>query len=1188
MDRLTRTCGAAILGIALGSGAIPGAPLPSTSEASKRADFTRRVLQPAVEAGGVRHGAVQLRGAAGSPSVARGRDARAAALDHLRAHGAAFGLRSADLDGVELRHVTDTGRGGVLAVFGQRFGGVAVDGARLAVLMTRDLALVAIGGGLAAPPTAADAKLAVGAVDALSIAWADANGADADLRADRVRWRADGADESGAVRYRMARDTAADDTGERPARAWQVLFPTASGTVPAWRVEIFSADPEAAWSYVVDARVGGLLERRSLIDWEAYDYTVWAGPDSRSTPLDGPQEDWTPHPNGAPDGTVPPFLAPEVHSVESLHAPPGGGPDPWLPANATVTTGNNVDAYADLYLPDGFSDGDVRPDITAPGTFDYVYDTTKPAVHGAALVDVDPIQTKAAAVQLFYTTNWLHDDWYESGFDEAAGNAQHDNYGRGGAGGDRMLAESDDSFFPPNALNRNNASMMTPADGMSPRMQMFVWDSGQTATLSRTQPAPLTFFPNGGGAGPLNFGPDSFDVTAELALAVDGSTAGGGTVNDLCQLAPGLSGKIALADLSPACTPTIQNFNATNVGALGLILVDNVAQASPPTLPDGSAPLPTQTVTQAVGAALKAELGSGSVTMRMFRTGFFAGPTRSGALDNLVVAHEWGHYLHRRLQSCLVHQCSAQSEGWADFVALHMASREGDDLDGTYGNGAYAADGLADSGYYGIRRFPYSTDMTKSPLTFRHITAGEPLPTVAPMNARPGGNSGVHNAGEIWAAMLWEAYMALRADGGDPPRLTFAEARRRMADYVVLGLQLAPPDSTYTESRDALLAAAWASDPLDAAVMAAAFAKRGAGTCAVAPDRESTTFAGVVESFTVNPVPAAAVPVAAETDPRCAADDLLDGYEKAVVSVTVRNLGAAALDGSVTLSSSLALASVAGPSTQPVTLAPGGSATLTWALTISGTAPALARPVLTATFEAPGACTPQVVSTLPLVVEADDAASTIESVESPHTQWTFDGAGAAAIWRRQVDPLSSDNFVFHADDVWGETDTSLVSPPIQVGAGPLTISFSHRYDYEVDPVNDFIAYDAGVVELSTDGGATWQDVSAYGANPGYPQFVAATNPLGNRLAYCGKNAAWPARETVVLAFGSSLQHQTVRLRFRSATDLAGAAPGWDIDDVTVTGAVGMPFRTLVPDVCEDLFADDFETGGYGRWLGAQF
>jgi hypothetical protein len=38
--------------------------------------------------------------------------------------------------------------------------------------------------------------------------------------------------------------------------------------------------------------------------------------------------------------------------------------------------------------------------------------------------------------------NFLHDWFYDSGFDEASGNAQIDNFGRGGIGGDSIRAEA--------------------------------------------------------------------------------------------------------------------------------------------------------------------------------------------------------------------------------------------------------------------------------------------------------------------------------------------------------------------------------------------------------------------------------------------------------------------------------------------------------------------------------------------------------------------------------------------------------------------------------------------------------------------------------------------------------------------------------------------------------------------------
>ena len=134
---------------------------------------------------------------------------------------------------------------------------------------------------------------------------------------------------------------------------------------------------------------------------------------------------------------------------------------------------------------------------------------------------------------------------------------------------------------------------------------------------------------------------------------------------------------------------------------------------------------------------------------------------------------------------------------------------------------------------------PYSVNFTKNAYTFKHITDGVALPAVPTL---PGGpNSEVHNAGEIWTTMLWEGYVALQK--ARVPRESFDDVRRRMADYVVAGLKMAPPDATYTEQRDAILSAAAAArhhadddvnshDPrpgaADLLALATAFARRGA------------------------------------------------------------------------------------------------------------------------------------------------------------------------------------------------------------------------------------------------------------------------------------------------------------------------------------------------------------------------
>src|SRR5690606_26238100 len=129
------------------------------------------------------------------------------------------------------------------------------------------------------------------------------------------------------------------------------------------------------------------------------------------------------------------------------------------------------------------------------------------------------------------------------------------------------------------------------------------------------------------------------------------------------------------------------------------------------------------------------------------------------------------------------------------------------------------------SAYFGIRRVPYSIDPTKNALSFRHIANGEALPVSHPLKAA-GPNAEVHNVGEVWAAMLWESYIALHQayEGKE----SFAAIQRRMSDYVVAGMIMAPSEPTFTEQRDAILAAIAASDQDDFLIVAEAFARRGA------------------------------------------------------------------------------------------------------------------------------------------------------------------------------------------------------------------------------------------------------------------------------------------------------------------------------------------------------------------------
>src|SRR5215212_9902051 len=262
-------------------------------------------------------------------------------------------------------------------------------------------------------------------------------------------------------------------TFERPVRVKDVVFPLGEGQfVPGYYIELW-IEGFPAFSYVIDAiDTPDVLFRRNLTSEVDFRYRVHNTRDNVFRPEDGPAPG-SPHPTGVPDCFQALTINEKVVHMESLL--PG---DPWLPPGAQTTDGNNCIAYADLQSPNGLSAGDILGKVKSQRFFNYKYNHSKPAS--------DPENLQSSIVGMFFHVNWLHDRWYEAGFDEASGNAQKDNFGRGGLGGDPILAEGNDFS------GTDNANMSTPPDGSSPRMQMFIF-TGANPTRTSNHEALITF-----------------------------------------------------------------------------------------------------------------------------------------------------------------------------------------------------------------------------------------------------------------------------------------------------------------------------------------------------------------------------------------------------------------------------------------------------------------------------------------------------------------------------------------------------------------------------------------------------------------------------------------------------------------------------------------------------------------------
>ncbi len=1103
----------------------------------------------------------------------KGVEAEGAARAHLVDLAPLWGLAEEDVLLASLVHVHDRGDGPIVVQLRQEAFGVPVFRDEIRIAMDRSYEPVAIAGYLPSVAGLPEPVFALTASDALTRA-----GADLEI-AGLVSSDVESLGPAPGGYERLVFGGARRGVLATPARAKKVLFHLPGRLEPAWYLEVDAADGTSSdlTAYVFSAADGALLYRHRLVASDGFSYRVWADASGLKMPLDGPQgRGGDPYPGTTPDRFQAPFVAP---SLVTLASGPISTKDPWLPAGATETNGNNVDAYADLNDPDGFSAGDFRANVTAAGTFDRTYDVTK-----APYASDD--QRKAAITQLFYVTNFLHDWYYDLGFNEVAGNAQASNYGRGGVEGDALRAEAQDFS------GTDNANMSTPADGGQPRMQMYVWTGNFHFGLAVTAPPAAIRNLNVGLAG---FGPAAFSVSAPIVLSVDSAIPTGDACEPLTN-GSALSGKIALVDRG-TCAFVIKVAYAQAAGAIGVVVVNNqgddlLTMADTPGATPFPYTIPAVFLGQTDGQALKAFLGQGlAVTI-----GREAILNRDGTIDNQIVAHEWAHYLSNRLvgnaNGLNSNQSGGLGEGWSDFNALLLTVQTGDAaLSGNAGfGGIYPITGYVCGGgenglrdntgwYFGIRRFPYSTDMTKDPLTYKHIVNGVALPSGAPVNTDLFGptvgdgsnNAEVHNTGEVWTAMLWECYAALLRDTG---RLTFDQARDRMRAYFVVSLKLTPVNPTLLEARDALLAAAYATDPDDYSLFVRAFAKRGAGPRAAAGDRFDPDNAGTVESFAVGGDLGVVSVALDDAVAPCDRDGLLDAGETGRLTLHFRNRGLFRLSATqLTVSSSNPAVSfpsggtvsvpVTDPTqlasaTVPVRLAPGTAGIQSLGFTFTIRDPNLLSDT-TATFTARG--------------NADDvlASSAADDVESTFTAWrsTADPKldSSASFERVEVTPFDHRWSTRYLSDV---ADLALTSPPLLVSStAPFGFTFHHRYSLFVFVNGTTPLYlDGGVLEISTDDGATWADIGD-SATPGYSHRLYdgsdAQSPLHGKRAWSGDSGDLPGFTFVTVSLGSAYAGKTARVRFRRGIEFTDYPNFWEIDDMAFTGITNTPFPALVAD-----------------------
>ncbi|WP_420458963.1 M36 family metallopeptidase [Neolewinella sp.] len=759
----------------------------------------------------------------------------------------------------------------------------------------------------------------------------------------------------------------------------------------------------------------------------------------------------------------------------------------------TTTRGNNVWAYRDADTTRNEPDPGFAADGGAELDFDFFFDTMQRPV------DI----VEASLTQLFYTNNMLHDWLYRHGFDEASGNYQQNNYGRGGRGRDPVRAETHDSS------GTNNANFSTRGDGSSGRMQMYLW--GTSSLLTVLAPDDLAGNRRTGSA---EFGARVGEepLTAQLAIGRDSTQSPKLGCSTLINPEE-VRGKIALIDRGD-CTFQQKAFNAEQAGAVGVIICnpanDLLTMAAVNDRDDIPVTIPAVLLRERDCTPLKQVITAGETVEVAFQDNNLT-PT-DGSFDNGVVAHEYAHGLSIRLvggpseYTCLQND-EQMGEGWSDFFLLASTPQSATPTpNGTEerGIGVYSTSG--ESGARGFRSQFYSTDFAINSHTYDDVIT----------DAIP------HGVGETWAAALWDLYWRMvETYGFDEDLITGTGGNNAAVRLVVEGMKYTPCSPGLVDGRDALLVADQVlNGGANACMIWEVFTRRGLGVSAKqgSADLRSDNR----EAFDLLPdcIPTVKLLKQADTTFISPGDEIThtlivrNDKPTAVTSLTVTDV----LPAGVQL--------VAG------SIHKGGAevSPSTSALTITlGQLGAGARDTVSYTVITP----PDATSSRLLYSNADTTDEALWDVVS--------GTGTATWVRSDSTPFAGRHAWFVPNTASAQDQILQLRDPLTIGGPRPALRFFTKYRTEA-------AFDAGVVEVSTNG-TDWENVDGKFLRYGYRGLInsRAAGTLRGTPTFWGNSEGY--REAIVDL--TAYRGQAIYLRYRFVTDGSFGAGGWWVDEIEV-------------------------------------
>lgn len=150
------------------------------------------------------------------------------------------------------------------------------------------------------------------------------------------------------------------------------------------------------------------------------------------------------------------------------------------------------------------------------------------------------------------------------------------------------------------------------------------------------------------------------------------------------------------------------------------------------------------------------------------------------------------------------------------------------------------------------------------------------------------------------------------------------------------------------------------------------------------------------------------------------------------------------------------------------------------------------------------------------------------------------------------------------DDPVVVSDKRLDSPSIFFAeACCAQLTFRHNFNLEASADSN-IGFDGGVLEISTDGGNTFQDIVAAGGSfvmGAYNRTIASDrgSPIAGRQAWSGNSGGF-----ITTMVNLPFIPVSAKLRWRMASDTSGSGEGWRVDTINISWCELVPCPTPTP------------------------